>query len=226
MSETLKQIVLPIWWLFHLISWKLLSFLMTKFLHYEVFKVPPSCDSLFSISQFELFVNKFFQLFSNFFRGRQGRVSLRQLDYITKPESFCQPIFWNFFIFFLSYAYSCWFFKQFIVYFISLLNYTLLCGELAQLGEHLPCTQGVKGSNPLFYTIFMPKIKSADVAELADALDLGSSADGVQVRVLSSAPNKKNVEIPMDSAFFFIVYLQNDLPTYSFWHQRESKQFW
>ena len=25
-------------------------------------------------------------------------------------------------------------------------------GELAQLGEHLPCTQGVKGSNPLFST--------------------------------------------------------------------------
>ena len=25
-------------------------------------------------------------------------------------------------------------------------------GELAQLGEHLPCTQGVKGSSPLFST--------------------------------------------------------------------------
>ena len=29
----------------------------------------------------------------------------------------------------------------------------VLYGELAQLGEHLPCTQGVKGSNPLFSTI-------------------------------------------------------------------------
>ena len=28
-----------------------------------------------------------------------------------------------------------------------------LYGELAQLGEHLPCTQGVKGSIPLFSTI-------------------------------------------------------------------------
>ena len=28
-----------------------------------------------------------------------------------------------------------------------------LYGELAQLGEHLPCTQGVKGSSPLFSTI-------------------------------------------------------------------------
>ena len=27
------------------------------------------------------------------------------------------------------------------------------CGELAQLGEHLPCTQGVAGSNPVFSTI-------------------------------------------------------------------------
>ena len=26
-------------------------------------------------------------------------------------------------------------------------------GGLAQLGEHLLCTQGVKGSNPLIYTI-------------------------------------------------------------------------
>ena len=26
------------------------------------------------------------------------------------------------------------------------------CGGIAQLGEHLPCTQGVKGSNPLFST--------------------------------------------------------------------------
>ena len=29
----------------------------------------------------------------------------------------------------------------------------VLYGQLAQLGEHLPCTQGVKGSNPLFSTI-------------------------------------------------------------------------
>ena len=28
----------------------------------------------------------------------------------------------------------------------------IVYGELAQLGEHLPCTQGVKGSNPLFST--------------------------------------------------------------------------
>ena len=26
-------------------------------------------------------------------------------------------------------------------------------GGIAQLGEHLPCTQGVKGSSPLFSTI-------------------------------------------------------------------------
>ena len=28
-------------------------------------------------------------------------------------------------------------------------------GELAQLGEHLPCTQGVKGSSPLFSTMYL-----------------------------------------------------------------------
>ena len=34
--------------------------------------------------------------------------------------------------------------------------------------------------------------QNADVAELADALVLGTSAYGVEVRVLSSAPNSKN----------------------------------
>ena len=31
-----------------------------------------------------------------------------------------------------------------------------VCGELAQLGEHLPCTQGVAGSIPVFSTINIP----------------------------------------------------------------------
>ena len=29
-----------------------------------------------------------------------------------------------------------------------------LCGDIAQLGEHLPCTQGVKGSNPFISTTY------------------------------------------------------------------------
>ena len=31
-------------------------------------------------------------------------------------------------------------------------NGTLVNGGVAQLGEHLPCTQGVRGSNPLIST--------------------------------------------------------------------------
>ena len=42
-------------------------------------------------------------------------------------------------------------------------------GSLAQLGEHLPYKQRVIGSIPITST------KSAGMAELADALDLGSS---------------------------------------------------
>ena len=85
-------------------------------------------------------------------------------------------------------------------------------GGLAQLGEHLPYKQRVSGSSPLTSTIFLNAglaqlveqltcnqqvegssplagtIKYAGVAELADALDLGSSAFGVQVRFLSPAP--------------------------------------
>ena len=34
-------------------------------------------------------------------------------------------------------------------------------GELAQMGEHLPCTQGVKGSNPLFSTRYVSKTQKS-----------------------------------------------------------------
>ncbi len=45
----------------------------------------------------------------------------------------------------------------------------LINGSIAQLGEHLPYKQGVTGSIPVTPTIY------AGMAELADALDLGSS---------------------------------------------------
>ena len=47
-------------------------------------------------------------------------------------------------------------------------------GGLAQLGEHLPYKQRVSGSSPVRLIV----ITYAGVAELADALDLGSSAFG------------------------------------------------
>ena len=46
---------------------------------------------------------------------------------------------------------------------------------------------GVPGSNPGWVT----KSQNADVAELADALDLGSSVNDMGVRVSSSAPHSK-----------------------------------
>ena len=46
------------------------------------------------------------------------------------------------------------------------------CEPLAQLVEHLTFNQGVAGSSPAWLTILY---FYADVAELADALDLGSS---------------------------------------------------
>ena len=48
----------------------------------------------------------------------------------------------------------------------------------------------------------------ADVAELADALDLGSSTFGVQVQFLSSAPDNDNPNpVPIGDGFGFLVYL-------------------
>ena len=48
---------------------------------------------------------------------------------------------------------------------------------------------GVPGSNPGWVT---RNGKYADVAELADALDLGSSVNDMGVRVSSSAPKAKD----------------------------------
>ena len=66
-----------------------------------------------------------------------------------------------------------------------LVSYSLQsCDSLAQLVEHLTFNQGVPGSSPGWITIY------AAVAELADALDLGSSIFDVGVQVSSAAPNK------------------------------------
>ncbi len=55
---------------------------------------------------------------------------------------------------------------------------------LAQAVEHLTFNQGVRRSSRRWVTSY------AGVAELADALDLGSSVFDVGVQVLSPAPNK------------------------------------
>ena len=41
----------------------------------------------------------------------------------------------------------------------------IVYGELAQLGEHLPCTQGVKSSILLFSTINLKKVKPEKASE-------------------------------------------------------------
>ena len=58
----------------------------------------------------------------------------------------------------------------------------ILYDPLAQSVEHLTFNQGVPRSSRGWVTIY------AGVAELADALDLGSSATSVGVRVPSPAP--------------------------------------
>ena len=71
---------------------------------------------------------------------------------------------------------------------------------LAQLVEHLTFNQRVRGSSPLQDTIL-----NAGVAELADALDLGSSTFGVQVQLLSPAPFNimKDILTGMSFLLFF-----------------------
>ena len=70
-----------------------------------------------------------------------------------------------------------------------------LHGELAQLGEHLPCTQGVKGSNPLFLSLIhiykalsvkknvRCAVPAADYAEFKKTLN--ENYRGIDVRPVS-----------------------------------------
>ena len=52
--------------------------------------------------------------------------------------------------------------------------------------------------------------KYAGVAELADALDLGSSVTHVQVQVLSPAPKHSNPNLlPIGETFGFVVFLHD-----------------
>ena len=53
------------------------------------------------------------------------------------------------------------------------------------------------------------KFKFAPVAELADALDLGSSVPDVKVQVLSGAPNKKSLQ-NLSVSFFRACFCQAD----------------
>ena len=70
-------------------------------------------------------------------------------------------------------------------------NIPLASGPLAQLVEHRTFNPGVTGSIPVRLTIFF-----ARVAELADALDLGSSGvTPVGVQVPSLAPFSNNLNI-------------------------------
>ena len=62
------------------------------------------------------------------------------------------------------------------------------CEPLAQLVEHLTFNQGVPGSSPGWLTKIIPILRAA-VAELADALDLGSSGV-IPWRFKSSLPHQ------------------------------------
>ena len=58
--------------------------------------------------------------------------------------------------------------------------------------------------------------KYADVVELVDSVDLGSSVFDVQVRVLSSAPNQYNPNqvFPVGDGFGFIVFFDKSEDTH------------
>ena len=56
--------------------------------------------------------------------------------------------------------------------------------------------------------IFLKQYRFADMAELADAPDLGSGVHDVQVQVLLSAPDNDNPNpVPIGDGFGFLVYL-------------------
>ena len=63
------------------------------------------------------------------------------------------------------------------------------------MGERLPYKQDVIGSSPITPT------KYVGVAELADALDLGSSGFTVRVQLPSPAPSASIAQLDRASAF-------------------------
>ncbi len=69
---------------------------------------------------------------------------------------------------------------------------------LAQAVEHLTFNQGVRRSSRRWVTIL------AGVAELADALDLGSSVIDVGVQVLSPAPKQ------IGESQFFLYFFEEE----------------
>ena len=76
---------------------------------------------------------------------------------------------------------------------------------VAQLVEYVVWDHGAGGSSPLTPT-------NAGVAELADALDLGSSVFDVGVQVLSPAPIDSYFDYIVKVAIFLLIYLiANDI---------------
>ena len=74
-----------------------------------------------------------------------------------------------------------------------------LYDSLAQSVEHLTFNQGVRSSNLRRVTIFAFAAQIAGVAELADALDLGSS----EATRAGSSPVIRIAEILIFQGFFF-----------------------
>ena len=67
-------------------------------------------------------------------------------------------------------------------------------------------------TNNIFSGIIIKSL--ADVAELADALDLGSSVTDVGVQVPPGAPNSRNPNlVPIGEGFGFLLYL--DYPNFN-----------
>ena len=67
-----------------------------------------------------------------------------------------------------------------------------------------------RNDSPLTTKLYRDKIalfiKSADVVELVDSVDLGSSVFDVQVRVLSSAPKKSDRLVLLQGDCSFLIY--------------------
>ena len=60
-------------------------------------------------------------------------------------------------------------------------------GGIAQLGEHLPCKQGVKGSNPFISTVIRKRMTKKEASDDAQVINVYTfttnkeTPDGVQV---------------------------------------------
>ena len=67
-------------------------------------------------------------------------------------------------------------------------------GGIAQLGEHLPCKQGVKGSNPFISTVIRKRMTNKEASDDAQVINLRLMAMFIENYTLKQTSRIQNIQ--------------------------------